>query len=241
MRASCCSIAGSLGMLDVRRFDDEVITLPGQYAPPRGRLHARRVGWAASPAAWRCIRSATAAHLRDEAALCARRRSRSRHRPRAGVVGHRRSARHELPHAGMRHAPAPAAGGRALPRARLRRDRAVPAEPPARHDYFERAAFDAREVAQEVLAEDAADLVVAVAALEQLLDQLRDVRDVGEVRSADRSMPSKSVPSPTRAGRQLQRVLEVVDVARQRRRGTRAPAWRAPPPAPRRRGTTSWR
>ena len=31
--------AGSLGIiLDVYRFDDEVITLPGEYVPPRGRL-----------------------------------------------------------------------------------------------------------------------------------------------------------------------------------------------------------
>src|SRR5213076_62321 len=76
----------------------------------------------------RRLRGATTARrrrVRDEAPLRAPGVPRATGGPSAGGAGHRRGARNRLRADAARHAPVHEGGARALPRARLRRDRAV--------------------------------------------------------------------------------------------------------------------
>src|SRR5256712_8080878 len=113
--------------------------LPGVRAGARelaGRLRA--AAWAAPacrgrrrPGGLRGAATARRLHVRDEAPLRAPRVPRAAGRPPTGGARRRRGALDRLRAHAARHAPVHAGGDRALPGARLRRDRAVHHEPRA--------------------------------------------------------------------------------------------------------------
>ena len=111
--------------LSYQGFADELATLPGKYAPPRGQLLIARnvAGAAIGCVALRPMQAPGCCEMKR--LFVSHARPRPRPRPRARRGDHRRSAKTRLRRAPARHAVVDARSDRALSKARLRADRAV--------------------------------------------------------------------------------------------------------------------